>query len=35
LAKPKKTAWQYNHHIDWNAPATNTVTRPTLTSGRV
>ena len=35
LAKPEKTAWQYNHHIDWDAPATNTVTRPTLTSGRV
>ena len=20
LAKPEKTAWQYNHHIDWPAP---------------
>jgi 2-polyprenyl-6-methoxyphenol hydroxylase-like FAD-dependent oxidoreductase len=20
LAKPEKTAWQYNHHIDWEAP---------------
>jgi FAD-dependent urate hydroxylase len=20
LAKPEKTAWQYNHHIDWAAP---------------
>ncbi|MFZ1114932.1 MAG: NAD(P)/FAD-dependent oxidoreductase [Propionibacteriaceae bacterium] len=35
LAKPEKTAWQYNHHIDWDAPATNTVNRrPRLTSGR-
>ena len=32
LAKPEKTAWQYNHHIDWDAPATDTVTRrPRLT----
>ncbi|HEX7211072.1 MAG TPA: NAD(P)/FAD-dependent oxidoreductase [Propionibacteriaceae bacterium] len=33
LAKPEKTAWQYNHHIEWDAPATNTVVtrRPRLT----
>jgi 2-polyprenyl-6-methoxyphenol hydroxylase-like FAD-dependent oxidoreductase len=36
MAKPEKTAWQYNHHIDWDAPATSTVTRrPRLTAGRI
>ena len=36
FAKPEKTAWQYNHHIDWDTPATNAVTRrPRLTAGRI
>lgn len=35
-AKPEKTAWQYNHHIDWEAPATTTVAgQPRVSSGRV
>jgi FAD-dependent urate hydroxylase len=24
MAKPEKTAWQYNHHIDWDTPVTRT-----------
>ena len=27
LAKPEKTAWQYNYHIDWDAPVTEPLTR--------
>jgi 2-polyprenyl-6-methoxyphenol hydroxylase-like FAD-dependent oxidoreductase len=23
LAKPEKTAWQYNHHIEWDAPVSD------------
>jgi FAD-dependent urate hydroxylase len=30
LARPEKSAWQYQHHIDWNTPAT--VSDPSLSS---
>jgi hypothetical protein len=26
LAKPEKTAWQYNHHIEWEAPVSDPAT---------
>jgi FAD-dependent urate hydroxylase len=36
LAKPEKTAWQYDHHIDWDAPVTTAASpasslKPTFT----
>jgi 2-polyprenyl-6-methoxyphenol hydroxylase-like FAD-dependent oxidoreductase len=30
LARPEKSAWQYQHHIDWNTPVT--VSDPSLSS---
>lgn len=26
LAKPERTAWQYNHHIEWDAPVSDLAT---------
>jgi hypothetical protein len=37
LAKPEKTAWQYNHHIDWAAPVSapdTELARPDLAAAR-
>jgi FAD-dependent urate hydroxylase len=27
MTKPDNTAWQYNHHIDWDTPVTRTSTQ--------
>jgi hypothetical protein len=34
LSKPEKAAWQYSHHIEWNAPVSEPGTKHAVLVGK-